>query len=165
MKQFAILSIFTLLLPVLPGCATMEEKKAYYDANVQMAKLQKPLFLMRAKAGQNIELKGVEEIAIYAPGEKGVTQYRDESIAAARDAAGVIGAIAGIYVGGEAAVRLVDAAGRAAGTQISNSFNGGSGQSSVNWAPGNSTGDTSISVPSDSHDDNSDSHDEIAEEN
>ncbi len=163
MKLLANLLIILLVLPVLTGCATMEEKKAYYDANVQMAKLQKPLLLIRAKQGQHIELKGVEELAVYAPGEKGVAQYRDEAIAAARDAAGVIGAIAGIYVGGEAAVRLVDAAGKAAGTHISGSFNGGSGQSSVNWAPGNSTGDTSISTPSDSHDDNSDNHDEIVE--
>lgn len=163
MRQAANPLIILVALTMLAGCATMEEKKAYYDANVQMAKLKKPLLLMKAKPGEQIVLKGVEELAVYAPGEKGVAQYRDEAIAAARDAAGVIGAIAGVYVGGEAAVRLVEAAGRAAGTRIEGSFNGGSGQSSVNWAPGNSTGDTGISVPSDSHDDNSDSHDEIAE--
>lgn len=164
MIKKALAFIVLVCLALAAGCATMEEKKAYYDANVQMAKLQKPLLLMKAKPGEHIELKGVEELAVYAPGQRGVTQYKDEAIQAAKDAAGVIGAIAGVYVGGEAAVRLVEAAGRAAGNQFDNSFNGGSGQSSVNWAPGNSTGDTGISVPSDSHDDNSDSHDEIAEE-
>ena len=163
MTKKALAFIVLVCLALAAGCASMEEKKAYYDANVQMAKLQKPLFLMKAKPGQHIELKGVEELAIYAPGQKGVEQYKDEAIQAARDAAGVIGAIAGIYVGGEAAVRLVDAAGKAAGTRITDSFNGGSGQSNVTWAPGNSTGDSNVNIPSDSHDDNHDSHDVTGE--
>ncbi|WP_449246448.1 hypothetical protein [Desulfarculus baarsii] len=148
----ARLKTLALLLAVglLAGCASFEEKQAYYNANVEMAKAQRPLLLLRAKPGEQITLAGVEELAVYAPGGGGVAQYRDESIAAAKDAAGLIGTVAGIYFGGEAAVALVDAVGRHAGTQITGSLNG-SGQSPIIYAPGNSTGDTTV-TPSDRHD-------------
>ncbi|MCA1988141.1 MAG: hypothetical protein LDL07_03210 [Desulfarculus sp.] len=129
-----------LLGAMLSGCATAEEKAAYLNAQLAALDKQKPILYFKARPGESIELKGVEELAVYSPlggGNGGlIRQHQNEWAPVAREGLGILGMAAGIYYGGEAAVKLADTVGRNAGTHITGSFNNGGSQSPINYYVG-----------------------------
>ncbi|KIX15042.1 hypothetical protein [Dethiosulfatarculus sandiegensis] len=134
-----LLALIT-VMAIASGCASKEEKLAYYQANIEAAKHQKPLLLLEAKEGQDIQLKGVKSLVVYAPRSGGITQYRDEAAALAREGLGIAGTVAGIYFGGQVAVALADTVGKHSGKNYSftNSFNPSAPGSSTGYQPNNS---------------------------
>jgi len=121
------------------GCASTEEKQAYIDAQLKALSQQKPLLELRAKPGEAIELKGVEALLVHAPvggGNGLIRQHQNEWAPVLREGLGLAGMVAGIYYGGEAAVRLADTVGRNAGTHITGSFNNQGAQSPINYYVG-----------------------------
>jgi hypothetical protein len=164
-----------LLGTALSGCATAEEKQAYMNAQLDALKLQKPLLLLRAKSGESIELRGVEELAVHAPvnAQNGlIRQHQSEWAPVLREGLGIIGTVGGIYYGGQAAVQLADSIGRSAGTHINGSFNPSGPQSPINYyvgqggSPGQTVSDRHDSVDDHSYhsvDDHSDRSTEAAQ--
>ena len=140
MNKFVALMILA-ALAAASGCASTEEKQAFMDAQLRALEMQKPLLYLKAKPGESIELKGVEELAVYAPlggGNGGglVQQHKSEWAPVAREGLGLLGMLGGIYYGGEAAVRLADVVGKNAGTHIAGSFNNAGAQSPINYYVG-----------------------------
>ncbi|MCB2186927.1 MAG: hypothetical protein KQJ78_10950 [Deltaproteobacteria bacterium] len=122
------------------GCLSAEERAAFYKAQIDYAAQQKPMIRMVAKEGEQITLAGVKEFEVYGPGNP-MQQLHDEWAGVAKDGIGTVGAagtsVLGLYFGGEAAVALVDAAGRHAGTYFQNSFNPSGTQASAGFNSGN----------------------------
>ncbi|MCA1905929.1 MAG: hypothetical protein LDL11_04985 [Desulfarculus sp.] len=123
------------------GCASGEEKAAYLNAQLEALRLQKPLLELRAKPGEQIELKGVEALLVHAPlggGSGGglVRQHQNEWAPVAREGLGILGVVGGIYFAGEKAVQLAETVGKSAGTHISGGFNNSGGQSPVSYYVG-----------------------------
>ena len=104
-----------------------------------------------------ITLSNVAKFEVFG-GEGGkIRQYRHPAWDVLSQYGGVAGAILGAGVAGYYANELAATVGAAAGTKITGSFNQSGAQSSLNYAPGNSTGNTTL-APADSHD-STDSHD------
>ena len=90
-----------LLGAMLSGCATAEEKAAYLNAQLAALDKQKPILYFKARPGESIELKGVEELAVYSPlggGNGGlIRQHQNEWAPVAREGLGILGMAAGGY--------------------------------------------------------------------
>ncbi len=152
MKSPSLMLLAALAL-FLAGCAGDSDKQAYLNAQISALEKQKPLWELEAQEGQNIELKGVKKIAVYAQGG-GAGQIRALSsdwAPVVREGLGLLGMVGGIYFGGEQAVKLVEAVGKSAGAQISGSFNASGSQSTAGFVSGaggvsNSASSTEISA-------------------
>ena len=130
---------FLLLAALLAaGCAGNEEKTAFLSAQLEAMKLQKPLLELRARPGEQIELRGVEALIIHAPqaGAASIKPLQSEWAPVAREGLGILGVVGGIYFAGEKAVQLAEVVGRSAGTHITGSFNNSGGQSPINYYVG-----------------------------
>ncbi len=139
MRNTAILWLLAAVLAA--GCASSEEKTAYLNAQLEALKLQKPILELRAKAGESIELKGVEALLVHAPLDGGnggglVRPHQNEWAPVAREGLGILGVVGGIYFAGEKAVQLAEVVGRNAGAQITGSFNNSGGQSPISYYVG-----------------------------
>ncbi|MCA1987618.1 MAG: hypothetical protein LDL07_00530 [Desulfarculus sp.] len=165
-SYWAALPLLGMVLLAVSGCATSEEKTAFLNAQLEALKMQKPLLELRAKAGEQIELRGVESLAVYAPlggGNGGglVRQHQNEWAPVAREGLGILGVVGGIYFAGEKAVQLADVVGRNAGTHITGSFNNTGGQSPISYYVGQ--GGAPSQGVSDSHDSTDDHSSQVGE--
>lgn len=144
------------------GCAG-KDQAAYYQAQLEAIKAQKPLLVLKAQEGQEVRLSGLAELVLYLPagggGGPAIQPAGDPWAAVVKE--GITGAamLGGIWLGGQAAVALVDAVGRTAGHQITNSFNpaGQGGASFGTYGDGAATTNTTSDHhdTSDSYNDNS----------
>lgn len=157
LRIWPLLLALALSLPAV-GCASRQEKLDYYNAQVAARQMAKPLLYLKAKPGEEIVLKGVEEMAVYSPHHEGIPQYRDEWANVAVNGVGVLGTVAGIYLGGQVAVDLATAVGQSAGTHISNSFNPSGAQSAAGYS-GSGTVTPTITDRHDISNSYNDSHD------
>jgi len=179
MKRLIVLAPLLALLALLAGCAggksTITSKTTHPDGSVtettqeltdEAAFVQaqqaavKPVFrLVATDPAKPVELKNVRELEIYGGGGNQIQQYHHPGWDVLKTAFGVAGTVAGVYVAGENAVRLVGAVGAVGGSTIRDSFNASGDQSATQHAPGN--GGTAAFSPSDRHD-TTDSHDALA---
>lgn len=95
------------------GCASKEEVMAYYQANIEKAKAQKPYFQMEAQPGQQIT--GLKSITVYPPNGPGVPQFVDPGWAVAGQAIGGAAAVAGAKVVIDGAEKIAGTVGAVAG--------------------------------------------------
>ena len=113
----ALLTIPALIL--LTGCASSGEYRDYltaqHAANELAMKEQKPLFRLTAQDGQAIT--GLKSIEIYTPQAPTQIQQARPSEWAGVIGQGlsVVGALGGVYLGGQAATNLADSVGRSSG--------------------------------------------------
>lgn len=174
-KVFALLLITA--LGMAAGCTTVSKITTTYngpDGNpitvvqeltdeavfVQAQKdAIKPIVCMESiDPSKPIKLENVKKFEVYAGGgASNIRQYIHPGWSVLNSLGGGALSLGTAYVSLDGATKLVGAVGAVAGTRISGSFNGGNGPSAINYAPGNSTGNTNIS-PSDRHD-TTDSHD------
>lgn len=103
---------------LLTGCASSGEYRDYltaqHAANELAVKEQKPLVRIRAQPGQQIT--GLAEVEVYAPqAPVQIQQARpNEWAGVANTALGITGTALGITLGGDAAIGLAGAVGKAA---------------------------------------------------
>ena len=121
MKRIIVLVVLAgLVMGSLAGCAGKEEQTAYMQAQLQALALQKPLLEIEGFKDQPIVFK---KLTVYAPGQGQIQQYVDPWANVATNALGVLGAVGGIWVGGDAAVRLADTVGKHASAVYTHSYN------------------------------------------
>ena len=154
MEMFKALAL-GLLMMALTGCAgksTITSKTTHPDGSVtettqeltdEAAFVQaqqaavKPVFrLVATDPSRPVELKNVRELEIYGGGNQ-IQQYHHPGWDVLKTAFGVAGTVAGVYVAGENAVRLVGAVGAVGGNTFTDSFNASGTQSTVGYTPGN----------------------------
>lgn len=170
----AALALAALLSLGCAGKSTITSKTTHPDGSVtetiqeltdeaafvqaQQAALRPILRLTASDPDKPIELKNIREMEVYGGGGSQIQQYHHPGWDVLKTAFGVAGTVAGVYVAGESAVRLVGAVGAAGGSTITGSFNASGDQSGTIHAPGQA-GAATIN-PSDRHDTTStDSHD------
>ncbi len=155
MRWLAVIAALGVLLAA--GCAGTQERVAYMQAQLKALEMQlkgrKPILVIEAMPGQELKITGLKRLAVYAPrstnpGSPLIKQYRDPWANVVTNGLGVVGAVAGIYVGGQAAVELADTVGRHAGVHISDALKTTGTNSPVGYTTGGGTGGSTIT---DSH--------------
>lgn len=154
MKHVNIFARMVALLTcvALAGCVSSpwreREAKAYYEAQQKLALDRKPLFELRAQAGQTITLSGVEAIVVNDPREQRIDalpQQRSPVWDTINTVLRVGAQVYGAKVAADGVVNIVDSVARNAGnhsvttTTISGSYNT-QGDTLVNSIRGNVTG-------------------------
>ncbi len=123
----AALSGLVVALALAGGCISAQERKDYYQAQLDAMRERKPLLEIEAKDGEELRISGLKTLRVYAPNGEAVQQLRDQAAEAAREGLGIAGAVATVYVGGEAAVGLADVVGKHAGHTLAVSGAGAGG--------------------------------------
>ena len=140
----------------------ISDEALFYQVQTRMAQARKPILVMEARKGENIELKGVKKLVVwgYADDRGRLRTYEHPWAKAIREWGGIVGMLGSIYLGGQVAVELADTVGKHAGshTTITDAYKTSGSQSPV-VATGGGAGSATVT---DSHNITSsynDSHD------
>lgn len=130
MKQLASLLILAVVAG-LAGCASKEEVLAYYQANLEAIKAQKPLVELEAQPGQ--EITGLKALRVYAPlaGGGRVAQHEDPGWKVLGQGIGAAAAVGGAYVALDGANKIAGTVGAVAGHNSTSATYAPSGQGGV----------------------------------
>ena len=114
MKKIVALMALVALV-ALAGCASKEEVMAYYQANLEAVKAQKPLVELEAQPGR--EITGLRALRVYAPHPGGgrIFQHEDPGWKTLNQGIGAAAAVGGAWVALDGANKLAGTVGAAAG--------------------------------------------------
>ena len=112
----------------------ISDEGIWYQRQADMAKLRKPILVLEAYDGKDINLVGVKRLEVWGS-DGNVTNlkiYESQWAKMWREWGGIAGMLGGIYVGGQVAVDLADTVGKHAGRNIAvgGDYNQGDGSAS-----------------------------------
>ncbi len=130
MKKHVALLVLAALAGLV-GCSSKEEVLAYYQANLEAIKAQKPLVELEAQPGQ--EITGLKALRVYAPQASGgrVAQHEDPGWKVLGQGVGAAAAVGGAWVALDGANKLAGTVGAVAGHNTSAPTYAPSGQGGV----------------------------------